>query len=104
MSKKKRKQAKQAAENFQLAMTQAGFTGRGAGLSGLLPKGRTQQFLLGALVGAAAAYVLSDEQLRGKLMKSGLNLYTSLMSGYAEMKEQLGDLQAEAESEQQGGA
>lgn len=73
-----------------------------SGLAGMLPGGRNEQFLLGAAVGAAAAYLLSDEQLRGKLMKSGIHLYTDLMGGLAELKEQMSDLQAEVEAERQG--
>ncbi|MDQ2106562.1 YtxH domain-containing protein [Azospirillum isscasi] len=72
------------------------------GLAGLLPARRSEQFLVGLLVGAAAAYVLSDEELRGKIMKSGLKLYGSLAGGLAEMKEQAADLQAELEAEQAG--
>lgn len=108
MSKKKRKKAQRATEELQLAMLQQ-FNGRQpggmmSGITNMLPAGRTEQFLLGAVLGAAAAYVLSDEELRGKLMKSGLKLYTSLLGGYAEFKEQLADLQAEVDAERQGSA
>lgn len=106
MSKKKRKKAQRAAEDFQLAVMQGMGTqnrrGMMGGLANMLPAGRTEQFLLGAVIGAAAAYVLSDEELRGKLMKSGLKLYSSLMGGYAEFKEQMADMQAEVEAERQG--
>ncbi|WP_029007247.1 hypothetical protein [Azospirillum halopraeferens] len=83
----------------------AGMRGQGlmGGLAALLPSRRTEQFLVGALVGAAAAYVLSDAELRGKLLKSGLQLYGSLAGGLAEMKEQVSDLQAELEAERAGG-
>lgn len=111
MSKKKRKKAARnggglSAEEFQYAVMQ-GMNGRNgggmmSGLAKMLPAGRTEQFLLGAVIGAAAAYVLSDEELRGKLMKSGIKLYSSLMGGYAEFKEQMADLQAEVDAEQQG--
>lgn len=107
MSKKKRKKAERLkAEQFQMAVMQAmngqkrgGMLG---GLTKMLPAGRNEQFLLGAAIGAAAAYLLSDEELRGKLMKSGIKLYSNLMGGFAEMKEQMADLQAEVEAEQQG--
>lgn len=107
MSKKKRKKEKRLqAEQFQLALMQAMNNpkrdGMMGGLTKLLPAGRNEQFLLGAAIGAAAAYVLSDEELRGKLIKSGMKLYSSLMGGYAEMKEQMADLQAEVEAERQG--
>ncbi|PWC44242.1 YtxH domain-containing protein [Azospirillum sp. TSO22-1] len=74
-----------------------------AGLSRLLPGRPSEQFLVGALIGAAAAYVLSDEELRGKLIKSGLSLYGTLAGGLAEMKEQVADLQAELQAEQAAG-
>lgn len=105
MSKKKRKKQQKATPEFRMAMQ--GIDGRNHGgmvngLTNLLPTGRTEQFLLGAVIGAAAAYVMSDEELRGKLMKSGIKFYSSLMSGYAELREQMTDLQAEAEAERQG--
>lgn len=63
-----------------------------------------QQLLLGALLGAAAIYVLGDEKLRGKIMKSGMNLYASVLGNLEEMKEQAADLRAELEAEQGGAA
>lgn len=69
-------------------------------LASLLPSGRTEQFLLGAALGAAAAYLLSDEELRGKLIKSGIKLYTNLMGSIEEIKEQAADLNAEVMAEQ----
>lgn len=101
--KQKRKQARRAAR--EMAMLQAmGARNRGGlmnGIAGMLPSGSTEQFLLGAAIGAAAAYVLGDEALRGKLMKAGVQLYSNVMSGYAEIKEQLADLQAEVDTERQ---
>ena len=76
--------------------------GLAAGLTRLLPSRPSDQLLIGALIGAAAAYVLADEELRGKLIKSGLKLYGSLAGGLAEMKEQAADLQAELQAEQAG--
>lgn len=103
---KKNRKAKCEACAMQAAMApgmngnrQGGFLG---GLAGMLPSGRNEQFLLGAAVGAVAAYLLSDEELRGKLMKSGINLYANLMGGIAELKEQMSDVQAEVEAERQG--
>lgn len=71
-------------------------------LGGLLPKGRTEQFLIGLLVGGATAYVLSDDELRGKLFKGAIKAYASVMGSVAEMKEQFADLSAEVEAEQSG--
>ncbi len=73
-------------------------------LSGLgLPAGfgsrRTEQFIIGALLGAAATYVLSDEALRAKLLKGAMKLYGNVAGGIEEFKEQLADLKAEAQAE-----
>ncbi|AIB13300.1 hypothetical protein ABAZ39_15205 (plasmid) [Azospirillum argentinense] len=110
-TKKALKKLKKQQRQYEAAMA-AGGTPMGAdaargqgllgGLSGLLPSRRSEQFLIGLLVGAAAAYVLSDEELRGKIVKSGLKLYGNLAGGLAEMKEQMADLQAELEAEQAG--
>lgn len=58
----------------------------------------TEQFLLGALLGAAATYVLSDEELRGKIVKGAMKLYSGVAGGFEELKEQIADLKAEAEA------
>ncbi len=65
----------------------------------LMKSRQSEQFLLGALVGAAAAYVLSDEELRGKLVKTGIKLYSNVVGSFEEMKEQVADLKAEVEAE-----
>jgi hypothetical protein len=83
---------------------QGGFAA-GQGLLGSLglPRGfgagTTEQFVVGALLGAAAAYVLADEALRGKIMKSVLKLYTGLAGSVEEFKEQIADIRAEIETE-----
>lgn len=74
------------------------------GLPAFLRTRQTEQFLLGAMVGAAAAWMLSDEELRGKLVKAGMKLYTSVTSGFEEMKEQMADIKAEVEAERHGDA
>ncbi|MDR2112010.1 MAG: YtxH domain-containing protein [Candidatus Accumulibacter sp.] len=67
-----------------------------------LPRGAgaSEQFVIGALVGAGAAYVLADEKLRGRIMKSVMRLYTGLAGSVEEFKEQIADLKAEIEAEQ----
>lgn len=68
-----------------------------SGLAALTPR---QQFIAGALLGVAIAYVLGDEALRGKLMRAGMRLYTHLAGEFAELKEQLADIEAELAAEQ----
>lgn len=74
------------------------------GMPAFLRTGNTEQFLLGALVGAAAAWVLSDEEMRGKIVKSAMKLYTGVAGGFEEMKEQMADIRAEVEAERHGDA
>lgn len=108
MAKKKGKKAKRMKRMMrEMAAWNAAGNGRmqGNGLfSGLLPARRSDQFLLGLALGGVAAYVLGDERLRGRIMKSGVKLYTSLMGGFEEMKEQMADIQAELAAEQDGAA
>jgi len=99
MSKKKRN--KRSKRRSDAAGSMANGNARG-GLAALFGDKPNQQFLAGALIGAAAAYVLGDEQLRGKLMRAGLRLYANLTANIEEMKEQMGDVRAELEAEQRG--
>lgn len=87
---------------------QNGMQGWPAGLEAMLGKGRRtglaalhprEQFIVGALIGAAGAYVLGDEKLRAKLIKGGLRLYSELAGGFAEMQEQVADIRAEMAGE-----
>lgn len=59
-----------------------------------------QQFLLGSVIGAAATYVLTDEDLRGKVMKGAMKLYSNMAGGFEELKEQMADLRAEIQAGQ----
>jgi hypothetical protein len=68
-------------------------------LAGVLPRKRRNQFLLGLTVGAAAAYVLSNEEVRARIIKAGINLYTGLAGGLEEIKEQFADIQAELDAQ-----
>ncbi|MBB3103162.1 hypothetical protein [Azomonas macrocytogenes] len=74
------------------------------GLPTMLRSRHTEQFLLGLLMGGAAAWVLSDEELRNKVLKTGLKLYSSVMGGLEEIKEQVADVRAELDAEQHGGS
>lgn len=98
MAKKQKKTRRKQREQMQGWQGQAANPGLLAGLT------RNQQFMLGALIGAGAAWVLSDEAMRGKFMKAGMRLYGNLMGGFEEMKEQMADLRAELEAEQHGDA
>lgn len=84
--KKKRAAIERAALEALLAQNQP------SGLAALTPG---QQLLVGTLVGAGAAYVLGDEQIRGKLLRAGLQFYGKVADGFEELKEQVGDIQAE---------
>lgn len=68
-------------------------------LQGLLGSRNTEQFIVGALIGAAAVYVLGDEEMRAKLMKGMMKLYAGVAGGFEEVKEQMADLKAEVAAE-----
>jgi len=68
--------------------------------TGLAALGSGQQFLTGALIGAAAVYLLGDEAMRAKLMRAGMQLYSGMAGGFEEIKEQMADIQAELAAEQ----
>lgn len=74
------------------------------GMPAFLRTRNSEQFLLGALIGAAAAWVLSDEELRGKIVKSAMKLYAGVAGGFEEVKEQMADIRAEVEAERHGDA
>jgi hypothetical protein len=68
----------------------------------LFPSQHTDQFLLGLLLGAGAAWVLSDEEIRGKLIKSVMKVYAGVAGGFEELKEQMADIRAEVAAEHHG--
>ncbi|MCK2096020.1 YtxH domain-containing protein [Thauera aromatica] len=70
------------------------------GMPAFLRARKSEQFLLGALLGAAATWVLTDEELRAKLIKAGMKLYANMAGGFEEMKEQMADIRAEIAAEQ----
>lgn len=72
------------------------------GMSAYLPSHQTEQFLMGLMIGAGAAWLLSDEEMRGKLIKAGMKLYASIAGGFEELKEQMGDIRAEVDAERHG--
>lgn len=71
-------------------------------LQGLVGSRQTEQFILGALLGAAAVYVLGDEEMRAKLVKTAMKLYSGVAGGFEEIKEQMADIKAEVAAEQRG--
>ena len=69
------------------------------GLPADFATGHTQQFIIGALIGAGAAWVLADEDTRKKIMKSVMKVYANVTGGVEEFKEQMSDLKAEIAAE-----
>lgn len=100
--KKLKKQIKALNAGAPQAAAPAGSGGLIAGLGRLLPSRPSDQLLLGLALGAVGAYVMSDEALRGKIMKSWVKLYAGVASGIEEMKEQMEDIKAELAAEQDG--
>ncbi len=59
----------------------------------------SEQFLVGLMVGGGAAYVLSDEKLRGQAIRYAMQTFVSVANSVEELKEQVADVQAEIAAE-----
>jgi hypothetical protein len=92
MAKKGKKQGKkQKSAIVETPQNQGVF----ATLGKVLPKKGRDQLLLGLVIGATAAYVFGNEEIRARIIKAGIALYTELAGGLEEIKEQFADIQAE---------
>ncbi len=102
MAKKKKSSKSKGKKRVEIHYVGAppGGTGMLAGFKKLLPDDASEQFLVGLLIGAGAAYVLSDEQLRRQIIRYALQTYGNIMGGLEELKEQVADIQAEIRVEQ----
>jgi hypothetical protein len=69
-------------------------------ISSFLPTQHTNQFLMGLVIGAGAAWVLGDEEIRGKLIKAAMKAYAGVAGSFEEFKEQMADIRAEVAEEQ----
>lgn len=70
------------------------------GLRGLLPETASGQILTGLVIGGALTYIMSDEKLREKIIRMGVENVSSIVSSLAELREQIGDIQAEVAAAQ----
>ncbi|WPL18748.1 hypothetical protein Thiowin_03838 [Thiorhodovibrio winogradskyi] len=57
------------------------------------------RFIKGALIGAAAAYLLTNESVQRTLIKSAVRAWTLVQSGVEEVKERFHDAEAEVQAE-----
>jgi hypothetical protein len=57
------------------------------------------RFINGALIGAAAAYLLTNESVQRTLIKSAVRAWTLVQSGVEEVKERFHDAEAEVQAE-----
>ncbi|TVQ88221.1 MAG: hypothetical protein EA400_09520 [Chromatiaceae bacterium] len=57
-----------------------------------------ERFVKGLLIGAAAAYVLSNESVQRSLIKGAVRLWTGLQGGLEEVKERFQDAEAELQA------
>lgn len=57
-----------------------------------------ERFVKGLLIGAAAAYVLSNESVQHSLIKGAVRLWTGLQGGLEEVKERFQDAEAELQA------
>ncbi len=65
------------------------------GVLGALQNSTSNQLILGAVLGALATYILSNDEIREKIVRSAVKLYTDVAGGMEELKEQVADIQAE---------
>ena len=61
----------------------------------VLPESTTEQLLLGVLLGAGAAYALSDEAVRRKIVRFAVGAYVDVAGALAGLREEIGDARAE---------
>ena len=100
----------QAAPDWSSAAMQAAAWGaapaaapaHGTGPLGWLSNRQMEQFILGLLLGGAAAYVLGDADKRARLMRMVMKLYAGVAGSVEEFKEQIADLKAEVAAEHGG--
>lgn len=66
---------------------------------GLLPLS-SDSFIKGALIGAAAAYILTNENVQHSMIKGSVKAWSLLQGGVEEIKERFRDAEAEIMAEQ----
>ncbi|ENC6660015.1 hypothetical protein ABKY47_004550 [Aeromonas hydrophila] len=104
MGKKSKKTNKKLMKQLAAQWSQTGTMGsagtQAQGWLGKLQASGSQQFLLGAALGATAAYILSNDEMREKIIRSAVRLYCDVSGGMAELKEQVADMQAELQAQE----
>lgn len=71
-----------------------------AGASNALLPFTSDSFLKGALIGAAAAYILTNENVQHSMIKGTVKAWHMLQGGVEEVKERFQDAEAELMAEQ----
>ena len=96
---KKRKKSGKRKDKLKVKVVAAPPPPAGGGLLGglreVLPGSTAEQLLLGVLLGAGAAYVLSDEAMRRKIVRFAVGAYADVAGALAELREEIGDARAE---------
>ncbi|QEY31431.1 YtxH domain-containing protein [Synechococcus sp. RSCCF101] len=62
------------------------------------PTSTMQQALIWLAIGAAIAYILSDREIRDKLLRQMMKLYSDVVVGFEEMKATVSDMKAEVDA------
>lgn len=88
-------------QNMQQNMQQSSFVNDSFGsiTQTLFGGTSTERFLKGAIIGAVATYLITNENAQQTILKAGVKLATKLAGGVAEIKERFEDAKAEAEEE-----
>jgi uncharacterized protein (DUF1786 family) len=97
MAKKKKSSKSKGKRRSEIRylVAPARVTGLAGKFKKFLPENTSEQFLVGLMIGGGAAYVLSDETLRGQVIRNAMQTYGSIAQSVEELKEHLADIQAE---------
>jgi len=75
--------------------------GQPAGSTGLVSSS-TERFIKGVLIGAAAAYVLTNPRVQNAVIKGSVRAWDFMQGGIEEVKERFRDAEAEIQAEKTG--
>lgn len=67
----------------------------------MMSMGSSDQFIKGLLIGAGVTYLMSNEKVQQKMVKTVVQGWTMMQGGMEEMKERFRDAEAEIQAEQE---
>ena len=67
----------------------------------MMSLGSNDQFLKGLLIGAGVTYLMSNEKVQQKMIKTAVQGWSMMQGGMEEMKERFRDAEAEIQADQE---